>query len=593
MSTTTTTRGPSLPARIWCAMTYKMRTVTVLVLAAVVLGYLHRWLMVAPVVLAGLAVLALVPSRRLPAHRVRHLRFRLRLRLHPGRGFATAFELHRHWGRRSAYRRSQSPHRSRVPDTHSVGVGRGHYRHCLRVPHEEHLLILAPPRTFKTALLADMILHYPGAVISTSTKHDVYGLTSGVRAQRGPVAVMNPQGIGNVWSTFRFNLVSGCLDPATAIRRADALAQAVSVKGTEDGSFWQSRAAACLRAMMYAAAIVGADMRTVTGWALDNGASLEAEKVLEDAGAHMWAKELKQLRGEAQKTADTIRMTLASALQFMVDPSLAQSVITDGDGLDIRQFIREGGSLYLITSSQGQESPLAPLFACIVNEFHYQAALMGSQQPGGRLDPPMGIFGDEIVQVAPIALPQILADSGGKGIQVVTVTHGHAQLRTRWGADGAQAILDTSGVLVFLPGITDPATLAMASDLCGQAAYRERGHDTHSRVAVMAPDMVRQLPSGYGLAIRAGLSPVLVKVAVAWRDKLYKKAKRQGLTDARAVQVQRVAEREEADDEALSPFGPPDELTEELEAILAEGTERAAERDDDGQADDDTEMPWS
>jgi hypothetical protein len=48
------------------------------------------------------------------------------------------------------------------PHAHSVYPGRAHYRHGLRVPLEEHLLLMAPPRTFKTAFLADVILTYPG-----------------------------------------------------------------------------------------------------------------------------------------------------------------------------------------------------------------------------------------------------------------------------------------------------------------------------------------------------------------------------------------------------------------------------------------------
>ena len=81
---------------------------------------------------------------------------------------------------------------------------------------------------------------------------------------------------------------------------------------------------------------------------------------------------------------------------------------------------------------------------------------------------------DEIVQTCPVPLPAWLADSGGKGIQLIPVAHGEAQLRTRWGKDGAQVVLDTCGVKVWLPGITDTATLKMASELCGQAAFTER-----------------------------------------------------------------------------------------------------------------------
>ena len=61
---------------------------------------------------------------------------------------------------------------------------------------------MAPPRTYKTAFLADVILSYPGPVIATSTKPDLYALTSPVRARYGPVHVFNPQHIGAVPSTF-------------------------------------------------------------------------------------------------------------------------------------------------------------------------------------------------------------------------------------------------------------------------------------------------------------------------------------------------------------------------------------------------------
>ena len=57
------------------------------------------------------------------------------------------------------------------------------------------------------------------------------------------------------------------------------------------------------------------------------------------------------------------------------------------------------------------------------------------------------------------------------------LAHGEAQLRTRWGKDGAQVVLDTCGVKVWLPGITDTATLKMASELCGQAAFTERAYE--------------------------------------------------------------------------------------------------------------------
>jgi type IV secretory pathway TraG/TraD family ATPase VirD4 len=141
-------------------------------------------------------------------------------------------------------------------------------------------------------------------------------------------------------------------------------------------------------------------------------------------------------------------------------------------------------------------------------------------------------------------LPAWLADSGGKGIELVVVAHGEAQLRTRWGKDGAQVVLDTCGVKVWLPGITDTATLKMASELCGQACFTERDHvrwngrgaepSREHRIwhDVMTPDMIRQLPARHALVIRGSLAPVIARLGAAWNDPAYKAARRAGLAIA-------------------------------------------------------------
>ena len=282
-------------------------------------------------ILAAFAAWAFLPARHLPGHRARHLRIRLHLRLHPGKGFATAVSLWLRWGRLAVLRRSgrirpSLPLRYRIldPREHSVFLGRAHYRHGLRVPLEEHLLVMAPPRTYKTAFLADVILRYPGPVIATTTKADIHALTAAVRAQLGPVHVFNPQYIGGVPSTFRWSPVEGCQDPATAIRRADAFAFAVSQKGVEDGTFWSAKASDYLRGYFCAAALTGQDLRAVAAWV--SGADPDIpEQILAAAGAHQWALTLAELRSEAHKTAATVRMVMSRALAFMADPALAAS----------------------------------------------------------------------------------------------------------------------------------------------------------------------------------------------------------------------------------------------------------------------------
>ena len=279
---------------------------------------------------------AFANGRRMPRHRVRHMRIRIRLRLHPGKGHATVAELWWRWGRLAAFRRSR---RTRPTMTfmqrilapaaaYSLLAGRAHYRHALRLPLDEHAVIFSPPRGGKTGWLARVILRYPGPVVSTTTKHDVYALTSGVRAWRGPVHVFNPQQIGGVPSTFRWNPLDGCEDPAVAIRRADAFASAVSHKGVEDASFWAAKASDYLRGYFHAAALAGMDLRRVALW-VSGTAQHEPEDILatNSGAARHLAAQLAEMRGEANKTISTVRMTMSRALAFLADPALAACVL--------------------------------------------------------------------------------------------------------------------------------------------------------------------------------------------------------------------------------------------------------------------------
>ena len=512
---------------------------------------------------------AFVPSALLPRHRVRRHRLRLRLGLHPGRGHATVFELWLRWGRWAAVRGAKRTRYSlgfwaRVLAggwACSIMLGRGHYRHGLRIGLEEHVIVISPPRQGKSGWLARVILHYPGPVLLTTTKHDVYEYTAAARARRGPVATFNPLGIGGVPLTFAWNPCAGCRAPAVAIRRADGFAQAVSQKGVEDGTFWTGKCSDWLRATMCAADLAGGDMTLVAHWTL-SGDARQAEQLLAEAGMQQWADMLGEMRGAASKTIGTIKMTLSRALGWLADPALAASVQpAPGQGLDIARFLRDCGTLYLIAEATDEDSPLAPLFACLATEIHRTAALIGSTMPGGRLDPPLLMALDEVTQICPVPLPHWLADSGGKGIQVIAVVHGEAQLRSRWDKDGARVIMDTCGVKLYLPGITDDDTLQAASRLTGTAAFREHGHEgRHSRHAVMDPEMISRLPGRHALVLRSGLAPVIASLKMVWKDRLYKRARGAAAAAAAASERRAIARAREMHlhpgPEAVQP--PPD-----------------------------------
>ena len=412
-------------------------------------------------------------------------------------------------------------------------VARAHYGHALRVPVEEHVLYIAPPRAGKTGTLAEIIARHPGPAVVTSTRGDLYELTAAARASRGPVYVFNPQRLAAAPSTMRWDVLSGCADPATAIRRAQPLSAMAAFKG-EGEDFWAAATELWLQTLLHVAALRRATMDLVHYWALSRSPE-EFLRVLPGAGgeAERWGTLIRdQMTSTATKTTDTIRYMVAANLAFMLDPVLREAVTPGPGAFSPADFVRDGGTLYLIAESRtDRPAPVAGVFAALVTEIYHQAALAAAHMPGGRLDPPMLWALDEVTQTCPLPLPSLLADAGGRGVQIMPVVHGAAQLRTRWGRDGARAILDTCGTKVFLPGLSDPETLEMASKLSGTMAARERGHEHDSRHPVMTEDMIRQLPvrrdgTGYAFILRNGLSPVIGRPPVIWHGRWRKQLTR-------------------------------------------------------------------
>jgi hypothetical protein len=104
-----------------------------------------------------------------------------------------------------------------------------------------------------------------------------------------------------------------------------------------------------------------------------------------------------------------------------------------------------------------------------------------------RMDPPLLLALDEVTQICPIALPYSLADSGGQGVSVWTAFHGRAQLVSRWKESGAQTVMDTSNVRVFMPA---KSWLAPSYPLC-RMPDQPGGTDDDHQPARRRPDHPR------------------------------------------------------------------------------------------------------
>ena len=471
---------------------------------------------------------AVKPQRKLPRNRARRQNWRLHFRMNPGAGMATVPELWLHWSKTHAYRKSRRARpdltrwqRLRHPYLHSIFIGRAQWRHALRILAELHVLILSPPRKGKTAFLARVLLRYPGPVVNTTVKADIFRWTSKIRSRLGRIHVFNPQGIGGVTSTFAIDPVKGCQNVELAIRRAAVLVGATSTgstgeKGGDSSDWFKDKTADILAGLLHAAALLHSDFRLVAHWVF--AGTEGAEHVLDTTDAHELRANVHELfNSPAEKTRATFVMILHQILGFLAIPELAACVLPkDGSAFDIEAFCRSMDTLYIITDSDQEQSPLAPINVLILDEIKRTATAIGQKERGGRLIRPLGYLLDEVRQCAPAPLQQWLASTGGLGMQIFAVFHGESQMRSRWGADQAQTIMDCCDVKILLPGVTDATTLRNISDVFGNVALHPEGNDVHSSYPIMDPGMIRDIPDTFGLIMRGNRFPVIARMPRVW-----------------------------------------------------------------------------
>ncbi len=474
-------------------------------------------------VLVVLFYRAVLGRRAQVRRRARALRWRTRLRLRPGAGYASLAELVFRWGRLAALSHGRRARPSLrlwqrlllVPVTaYAVRLGRAQYFRRAYARMEDQVLVIAPQRTGKSGLIADRILNHPGAVLATSTRPDLYSLTAAARVRRGPIDVFNPQGVGGLPSTFAWDILEPCQDLVMARRIAGWLTGAIVAEGKNHGNieWFEKKGDVTLSCLLWAAAVSGHTIADVFNWCELYGheQALEVLATHPDSTPQMLATVQRMLA--ENRTAGSVRDTIELSLAWSIIPNLAAAVTPVGQGWDVARFIDQAGTLYMIASGD-EDSPVTPLFRCFASYVHYAAGLKGTMAPAGRLDPPLLMALDEVTTICPVDLPVMLSDSAGKGVLITAVVHGTSQLEERWGEYGGKTVWNTCGTKIFLGGISDADTLETVSRLCGSVVIG----DTDVPVEVVPPDLVRKLPDWWALVLRMNLNPAIVKIRPAWK----------------------------------------------------------------------------
>ena len=153
----------------------------------------------------------------------------------------------------------------------------------------------------------------------------------------------------------------------------------------------------------------------------------------------------------------------------------------------------------------------------------------GNEQVACWLDPPLTMVLDEAAIVAPVPLDRWTADMGGRGVTIHISVQSLAQLRGRWGKEGADTILANVACLLVFGGSVAADDLGDISSITGEHRMKVVGvtHDDSEDdrdgelrgefrwVPVMSKAQIRALQHGQVLVLRRGLHAV-----VGWAPKI-------------------------------------------------------------------------
>ncbi|TIH33778.1 type IV secretory system conjugative DNA transfer family protein [Subtercola vilae] len=403
---------------------------------------------------------------------------------------------------------------------------------------EDSALILAPSGMGKTvrAVVGYIFRAGRAPLINTSTKPDVLRLTAWLRRVFGKVHVFDPEGVSRWPNPIKWDIVAGCADDETAMRRARALVAARPLEGDSSNSgFFANASETILRCMLHAAALENKSMRDVLAWTRDfkDDEPFAILRDHPDANTGWYDDLMKYSRGESPETASNVEQTLSGVLQAFSIRAILDSVCPNpGEGFSSSTFHASTDTLYLLTQSGGN-ALAAPVITTLVESIQQEATRAATRTREGRLSPVLHNILDEVPNICPIPmLPTLMSDGRGHGIKTVVVAQNRDQLTHRFGEHGTNEIVNNASVFLQLGGSRDTKHLQEMVALAGrrwtdQVSYSasDRGGSTNTATTkddVLTVSDIAQLRVGQALLNYRNHAPAIVRLP-AWFESKDKK----------------------------------------------------------------------
>ncbi|MEA5366247.1 TraM recognition domain-containing protein [Amycolatopsis sp., V23-08] len=367
----------------------------------------------------------------------------------------------------------------------AVPLHRGPRRQRLVTSLETPTGTIAPTRSGKSRTdLVHKVLAAPGALIASTTKNDLAEWCLLARTRRpdaGPVLVIDATGTLSWPAHARWSPITGCADPAVALRRAETLIEASSL-GLDDlggnDAVFRGRATIVLQAYLLAAAVHHRTVRDLVVWSVTKPPDQEPVELLRHQFPEL-AFNLRSEIGMVAETADAVWMSVRRAIEPFMNPAIRYfATPAPGQELDVDEFLRRRGSLFIVAGEHQAPQARAVLTA-VVEQILTTAQDTALRCERRRLEPPMTAILDELFAGTPVPrLPAIIADSAGRGVLIHWSAQSRSQLDELYGEPGRLQLIDNTLTLTAFPGLKDDKTLEWLSTLSGY--HRRRTHQHHS-----------------------------------------------------------------------------------------------------------------
>lgn len=482
-------------------------------------GFVHWLVAIVIALLAVAAVTAVAVSwsrwRRQPEQRA---------------GLASAHDVSADMGRRQLVRRATllRPGLSRPAPT-DLGFLLGSWKGTeVWMSVRESMILIGPSNSGKSyQFVIPMCVLAPGALVTTSTRPEVLVAAAPYRRAQGrPVAVFDPgnaTGSGFAQDLLRFDLTAGCADPDVALKRAQRFC-ARNFGDVQNGSYWQANAQSVLAAMLHAAALDSAGIDRILLWYTGRARAREAVDIIRGHpdGDALVAEGLSAVIENTSQGGESLWSTAQDAIAYLRNRAVRRYTECDREhpGVDVAEFIRAGGSLFLIgdrESVRGVEAFVAGMVA----EFVAVGQQLAGQAAGGRLDPPLWFVCDEAANFELDSLPFLVSAGGGVGMPTIAVYQAKSQMDAGIHKGAGAAMWDSAAVRVVLGGMMNAGEARDLETLIGTQRVERRttndgrggsySYALEDRPIFRAAE-IAQLPFGRAIVLRARVKPFVVRL---------------------------------------------------------------------------------